>query len=109
METRYTEIYRLKDMLERAHIPFDFDAYTSHIHFEHHQICYPVFQPNHRVCSVVEGRGTYGAQDNLLEIQGLLTPEEDAYDSVAGWLKAEEVFRRIKEHWEETNREKTNL
>jgi hypothetical protein len=32
-----------------------------------------------------------------IEIMGLLTPEEQEYDSVVGYLTAEEVFRRIKE------------
>lgn len=55
-----------------------------------------------RLISAIEGYGTYGygldgEQGDLIEIMGLLTPEEEKYDSVKGWLTAEEVFRRIKE------------
>lgn len=48
-----------------------------------------------RMISVIEGYGTYGVEQDLLEIMGLLTPEERKYDSVAGWLTADDVFGRI--------------
>lgn len=55
--------------------------------------------------SAIEGWGTYGyaskddfgGPSDLIEIMGLLTPEEEENNSVVGWLTAEEVFRRIKE------------
>ena len=47
--------------------------------------------------SAIEGFGSYGYADDLIEIMGLLTPEESENDSVKGWLTAEEVFKRIKE------------
>ena len=58
-----------------------------------------------RLISAIEGFGThgYGTVDDffgpcdLIEIMGLLTPEEKKLDSVCGWLTAEEVFRRIQE------------
>lgn len=59
-----------------------------------------------RLISAIEGRGTHGyipenddifAPSDLIEIMGLLTPEEKEWDSVRGWLTAEEVFGRIKE------------
>lgn len=58
-----------------------------------------------RLISAIEGYGSYGygsgfdwdKPSDLIEIMGLLTPEEEEYDSVKGWLTAEEVFRRIKE------------
>lgn len=58
-----------------------------------------------RLISAIEGKGTYGyapeddfrGPSDLIEIMGLLTPEEEKDSSVAGWLTAEEVFRRIKE------------
>lgn len=62
------------------------------------------------IVSAIEGLGTYGyggighgfdgtdeTDGDLIEIMGLLTPEEEKYDSVVGYLTAEEVFRRIKE------------
>ena len=60
-----------------------------------------------RLVSAIEGWGTYGysseddclfgPKSDLIEIMGLLTPEEKEHNSVVGWLTAEEVFRRIKE------------
>lgn len=49
------------------------------------------------VCSVIQGYGTYGGNQNLLEIFGLTGTDND----VEGWLSAAEVFGRIKKHWEE--------
>lgn len=57
-----------------------------------------------RLISAIEGRGTHGyipegecfGPTDSIEIMGLLTPEEEEYDSVRGWLTAEEVFERIK-------------
>ncbi len=103
---KYTEIFKLKELLEEAGIPFDFrdDNYVfQHIGEERYQIEYPcTYHKGERVCSAVQGYGTYGAEQNLLEIMGLLTPEESEQDSVCGWLTAENVFERIKKHWEET-------
>ena len=58
-----------------------------------------------RLVSAIEGYGSYGfgmngEQGDSIEIVGLLTPEEEQYDSVVGYLTAEEVFRRIKEAME---------
>ena len=50
-------------------------------------------------CSVIFGKGTYGFESGELEIMGLLTPEEEACYSVAGYLTAEEVFNRISKHF----------
>lgn len=58
-----------------------------------------------RLVSAIEGYGTYGYgrwidendPTDLIEIMGLLTPEEAERDSVVGYLTAEEVFRRIQE------------
>ena len=50
-----------------------------------------------RLVSAIEGYGTYGYEDDKIEIMGLLTPEEEEYNSVAGWLTADEVFQRIRE------------
>lgn len=104
-ETKYTEIFRLKEMLEQADIPFEFFDRRLEIPdfktLERYHIEYPKsYESGERVCSVIEGWSTYGAEENLLEIKGLLTPEEEQYDSVCGFLSAEEVFERIKHHYE---------
>ena len=101
METskKYKEIFRLKKMLEDANIPFDFfemdpDARKIIPEFEHWHINYP--NRGDFIVSAIEGFGTYGEQDDKLEIMGGLTEEEkeEGYD-VIGWLTAEEVFERI--------------
>ena len=101
---KYTEIFKLKEMLEKASIPFDWRDDThifEYIGEEKYQIEYPcTYHEGERECSVVQGYGTYGANQNLLEIMGLLTPEEAEQDSVCGCLTAENVFERIKTHYE---------
>ncbi len=65
-----------------------------------------VYRPDgERLISAIEGYGTYGYGgwlsendgSDLIEIMGLLTPEESERDSVVGYLTAEEVFRGIEE------------
>lgn len=98
---KYTEIFKLKDLLERAKIPFDFIEHTSPIK-KGFQICYPERGGN-CVCSVIEHSFSYGNESDLLEIQGLMTKkeEEKQHDSVLGFLTAENVFKRIKKHYKE--------
>ena len=112
METskKYKEIFRLKKMLEDANIPFDFfemdpEARKIMPEFEHWHINYP--NRGNFIVSAVEGFGTYGEQDDKLEIMGGLTEEEkeEGYE-VVGWPTAEEVFERIKKLEEEN--EKSN-
>ena len=112
METskKYKEIFRLKKMLEDANIPFDFfemdpEARKIMPEFEHWHINYP--NRGNFIVSAVEGFGTYGEQDDKLEIMGGLTEEEkeEGYN-VVGWLTAEEVVERIKKLEEEN--EKSN-
>lgn len=94
----YTEIFKLKRMLEEAEIPFVFSdnvydgKYILHIQ-------YPNALDEERVCSVVQGYGTYGSDVDMLEILGLLTKKESRRDVVAGWLSAENVFKRIQKHY----------
>ena len=93
MENKYTEIFKLKSMLEESNIPFEFNIREFGADKLYH-ICYP--NGGHgRKCSVIQGKGSYGGEDNLLEIMGLLTEEEEEYDSVLGYLTAENVFDRI--------------
>lgn len=115
---KYKEIFKLKKMLEDAEIPFswienwDYDEEKLKNFkkiapdlIEHYQICYPVFDPDHRWISVIEGFGTYGAEQDRLEIMGGFTPwemyEQDLNEgSVMGYLTANNVFNRIKKNWE---------
>ena len=99
--TKYTEIFKLKKMLEEAGIPFEFFN-RSNGNFEGYQIIYrhQTEQLDDFACSIIQGDISYGGNKNLLEIMGLLTEEEKKQDSVIGFLTAEEVFKRIKEDWE---------
>ena len=92
MKRKYNEIFKLKDMLERAKIPFKFSELMGGYH-----IVYPA-DGGECICSVIEHDGSYGKEKDLLEIQGLLTEleEETLEDDVLGYLTAEDVFQRLK-------------
>lgn len=114
---KYKEIFKLKKMLEDAGIPFSWNEGWGYDEdkleklkevapdlVEHYQICYPVFDPEYRWISVIEGFGTFGAEQDRLEIMGGFTPwERYEYEDepVIGHLTARNVFQRIKNHWEE--------
>lgn len=108
---KYTEILKLKKMLEEANIPFTFtddfwggvkklvtsDEDIVQIYREQ----YPAYQIRlGALADVVEHYGSYGQEKDLLEIMGGLTEEEMEHDGVLGWLTAEEVFKRFKYCWE---------
>lgn len=107
------EMDKLANLLTAEGIPFKrFKKFLGH------QICY--YGPNGRqepadnngsrgyvgagvgaVCSVIFSSGSYGHEEGLLEISGLLTAEEyeREHDTVLGYLDAENVFARIKKHY----------
>lgn len=109
------EIERLHKMLTDAGIEHEWLDRASQFRFSEadfnwgYQII--VYKPNgDRLVSAIEGFGTYGyggfdhgvlgtteKDGDLIEIMGLLTPEEEEDGSVVGYLTAEEVFRRIQE------------
>ena len=97
MKERYNEILKLKNMLEKAEIPFEFSEIFGGYH-----ITYP--SNKFRICSVIEHDCSYGNEQDLLEIKGLLTKNEKKYDCVLGYLSAEEVFNRIKKNWKKLRR-----
>lgn len=86
--TKYNEIIRLHEMLNKADIPHDFEESFGGYH-----ICYNQYKQT--VCSVIEHDYSYGSSSDRLEIMGLLTPAESINDSVAGYLTADDVFNRI--------------
>lgn len=91
-------------MLEERNIPFDFFEVSFDSDCKRYHIYVPKFNPEGMVISVLQGEETYGEQDDLLEIMGLTTKEEENYEGVVGWLTAENVFERIKKYFDE-NRE----
>lgn len=105
----YKEIFKLKEMLEQAEIPFDFIDLHGQL-LDGWQLCYPSEYPSGDTrlrCSVIEHKYSYGNDADRLEIMGLLKPEERSR-GVIGWLTAEDVFQRIRNHWEEHKEEMKN-
>lgn len=88
----YKEILVLEKMLTEAEIP-----HTLHRLLDGWQVIYPE-EGEKRVVDAIEHYGSYGKDEDLLEIMGLLTPEEEEDNSVLGYLSAEEVFKRIWNH-----------
>ena len=106
------EIFKLKRMLEKADIPFEFIegfGYDPSLKIsypdimEHYQICYP--SRKDMKISVIEGFGTHGREQDRLEILGGFTPWEQFKhgNSPIGFLTAKNVFKRIKKDWDETS------
>ena len=83
------EILRLKEMLEKENIPFVF--------IEREEVKgYQIFKTRmgEIIFSVVQHKYSYGNDVNLLEMW------EMSKDDVEGYLSAEDVFERIKKHYE---------
>ena len=94
-DNRYQEILRLDAMLTEKQIP-----HTCQKAMDGWQVIYPQ-DGKKRVMDAIEHFGSYGNEQDKLEIMGLLTPEEKKNDTVLGYLSAEEVFSRIDRHWKE--------
>ena len=91
----YKEIFRLKEMLEEANIPFEWE--TSNFMFSKGYKIVIYSKDGTYLCDCIENLGSYGNKEDKLEIMGGLTEEESENDySVLGWLTAEEVFKRFK-------------
>ena len=101
LDPGYQEIITLHDMLVANDIP-----HIIRRIFEGWQICYGGNgdPENDRVLSAIEHGGSYGNSYDKIEIMGLLTPEEGTEDDVVGWLTAEDVYGRIKNHWDNLNK-----
>lgn len=94
----YNEIFKLKELLEKGNIPFEFknfhDGYQIIIKNKN----------NFRIADAIENKYSYGVEEDLLEIMGGLTEEEEEFDSVLGGLSSEEVFKRFKYCYENNTR-----
>ena len=98
LDESYTEILKLDKMLTDANIP-----HTLNRFLDGWQVIYP--SEEKRVADAIQHYGSYGNTENLLEIMGLIKPEETE-DSVLGHLTAEDVFNRMSEHYTDHPTEK---
>lgn len=88
----YKEILRLHDILSDMHIPHELRRL-----FDGWQIIYPSY--DNWVCDAIEHIFSYGHEADCVKLAGLLNETEAEYDSVSGYLKAEDVAQRIAFHW----------
>lgn len=96
MKEKYTEIFRLKEMLEKDNIPFEFEKGEE---YKEYIIRIPKeYNKKEYLMTIYQGEYTYGGRNNLLEICGGTTLEErkEQGEEYLGYLTAENVFERIK-------------
>ena len=98
------EMITLIDKLELMNIPFAITMQNFGDGNEYPHVMYPDDWDNGCKCSVICHPYSYGGEEGLLEIMGLLTEEEEAGDTgddsaVLGWLTANDVFARIFVDW----------
>ena len=89
-EKPMTEMQKLIQLLATENIPLQV---TINWIDNSQQVWYP--NQKDAICDVICHRYSYGGKEGLLEIMGLSEMEDD---DVEGWLTAEDVFKRIKEH-----------
>jgi hypothetical protein len=96
-EYDFTEIFKLREMLDKSNIEYEFIDH-SFKNGEYNYTSYQIVCPNdeNRYISVIQSFGSYGREQDLLEIMGLLTKRELKDDTVVGHLTADNVFKRIK-------------
>ena len=96
------EMELLKRMLKEANIPYTIEKDF----FGNDQIWYP--SRENVICDVICNMASYGYSEGLLEMMGLLTPEEEEYDSVIGWMTSIDVFTRISDHYIQNQKNQSN-
>ena len=95
------EMGKLERMLTRSDIPYQKNKTDLPLK---NQLLVPQqydgVHEEYPIVSVICNRGSFGYEEGLLEICGLLTDGELESDDVVGWLTADEVFKRIKGWWD---------
>ena len=94
LNSNYKEIFKLKHLLDINDIPYEIEIG----YFNGAVIAYP--DNVNTICSAIEHDGSYGHSADTIEIMGLLTEKEKIHGEVVGYLTAEDVFSRIKTHYE---------
>lgn len=92
---KYQEILKLKDMVEKAGIPYFIQKKD-----DGWQMCYP--SKDNPVLSVIEFWSSYGASKDLLELMIV----DESLDNIFGSLEAETVFQVFKKYHENLKRGK---
>ena len=89
------EIFRLKEMLEKENIPFEF---AENEILEGYGIACPKYSKSTEIIpcdfSIVQHKYSYGNDVNLLEIWDIRNDCD-----VEGYLSAEDAFERIKKYY----------
>lgn len=93
IEIDYTEMIKLKLLLQEAKIPYRIDYVLGMPSVRYYGL------GKELICDAICHSGSYGHEEGLLEIMGLTRND----DSVEGWLTSEEVFDRISEDWNKGN------
>lgn len=103
MKRDLTQLNRVEQYLKDNGIPYErFDndnIFNTKFPYlletmERHQICVPGYSAQTREWDVICQKGSYGAEEGLLEIYGSIV-DPYAGDSVEGWLTADDVIARI--------------
>lgn len=92
----YTEILKLKEMLEKEGIPHDFE-----LAYDGYELSYLKAESD-RICCAIQCWFSVGHDDDLIEISGLILQKEHVRE--IGYLTAQDVFERIKNHYNEVNK-----
>jgi hypothetical protein len=93
-DTKMNELLKLVKLLAKADIPFEITPFTLGEYIVSYQVCYP--SKKDCVCDAICHKYSYGYEQGLLEIMGL---HNNPLDDVEGWLTAEQVFERIRNHY----------
>lgn len=106
----HKEIKKLHKLLTEEGIPHDFaphDAGGYRISYfgnkDIPEAKYDIYHSHilEAICSAIETPKSLGNEEDKIEISGLLSSEERDHDFILGYLTAENVFERIKTHWEQ--------
>ena len=102
---KYSEIFKLHEMLLIEDIPHDFIERDMGGRLFVYQILYPNKESwdcmlpgegaRDMTCSIIEGPDTRGGDQNRLEIYGLFHGTDPDFDSLVGYLTAENVYNEI--------------
>ena len=102
---KYSEIFKLHKMLLIEDIPHDFIERDMDGRLFVYQILYPNKESwncmlpgegaRDMTCSIIEGPDTRGGDQNRLEIYGLFHGTDPDFDSLVGYLTAENVYNEI--------------